>query len=302
MSGLTFHGQAFDQEDGGLPLHWSSSLDGDLGTTNPGKDLALDTLSFGVHTITATATDSDGLTTSQSFTVTAKDAVPSVVFLQKDVNGAWKQISAISGQKGDTAYFRLSASSVDVFASADCGSVVFSTAMAVVNSSNCDFSITLSQQGTSTLTATVADTNGKPGTASVAVSVTAPPMVVSPQFSQIAAKTTTSPVRTIPDGGYVDWGEQVSLKVDYTNSALSGKSVRYAWSSRTTASGFPPGAWTAMGSQDAATTGGSTRSFTAPSAYSKVYTFDFSVVVTDTATGATLATRTFQMSYSGPPA
>jgi hypothetical protein len=302
MSGLTFHGQAYDQEDGGLPLHWSSNVDGDLGTTKPGQDLTLDTLSFGVHTITASATDSDGLTTERSFTVTAKDAAPTVVFLQKDASGEWKQISGISGQKGDIAYFRLSASSVDYFASADCSSVAFTTAMTVTNTSNCDFAINLSQQGSSTLTATVSDTNGKSGTASIGVTVTAPPAVVAPQFSLISAKTTTSPVRTIPDGGSMDWGEQATLKVDYTNAATAGKKVRYAWSMRTTASGFPPGAWTAMGTQDAATTSGSSRSFTAPSAYAKVYTYNFSVVITDAVTGATVATRTFTMTYSGPPA
>ncbi len=52
--------QAGDVEDGPLPpaqLAWSSDLDGDLGT---GREVLTDTLSFGRHEITLTATDDDG--------------------------------------------------------------------------------------------------------------------------------------------------------------------------------------------------------------------------------------------------
>lgn len=302
MSGLTFYGQAYDQEDGGLLLNWSSDLDGDLGSTKQGKQLVLEDLSFGTHTITVTATDSDGLTTTRSFSITTKDALPTVVFQQKDANGVWKPITGITGQKGDTAYFRLSASSVDTFASANCGSVSWATTMTVTNTNNCDFAVVLSQQGSSTLTANLADTNGKTGSASIALTVTAPPAVVAPQFSLVTTKTTSNPIRTIPDGGYIDWGEQATLKIDYTNSASANKKVRYDWSMRSTSSGNAPGPWTAMGSQDAATLAGSTRSYTAPTVFAKTYLLEFKVVVTDAGTGAALTTRTFQMSYSGPPA
>ncbi len=53
---------AFDAEDRTLPgeaIAWSSSLDGDLGT---GGELVVEDLSPGTHLITATATDSDGMT------------------------------------------------------------------------------------------------------------------------------------------------------------------------------------------------------------------------------------------------
>ncbi len=55
---------AFDLEDRALPgdaIRWSSSIDGDLGS---GGELVTSELSVGRHLITATATDSDGLTGS----------------------------------------------------------------------------------------------------------------------------------------------------------------------------------------------------------------------------------------------
>jgi hypothetical protein len=64
---IVLAGSAFDPEDRQLPgdaIRWSSSLDGELGT---GSELLVDDLSVGIHTISATVTDSDGLTDTSSF-------------------------------------------------------------------------------------------------------------------------------------------------------------------------------------------------------------------------------------------
>ncbi|MGH2488558.1 MAG: hypothetical protein ACRDFR_02935, partial [Candidatus Limnocylindria bacterium] len=64
---VVLEASAFDPEDRTLPgdaIAWSSSLDGELGT---GTELVVDSLSAGRHVITATATDSDGLTDTSSF-------------------------------------------------------------------------------------------------------------------------------------------------------------------------------------------------------------------------------------------
>lgn len=65
---IAFAGTAADAEDGGLTssLAWSSSLDGAIG--NGGSFSS--TLSAGVHTVTASVTDSDDLTGSSSVMVT----------------------------------------------------------------------------------------------------------------------------------------------------------------------------------------------------------------------------------------
>ena len=65
-----FVGAAYDLEDGelsGEQLSWSSSIDGPLGT---GESLATTALSLGTHTVTLTATDSDGNTARDTITFT----------------------------------------------------------------------------------------------------------------------------------------------------------------------------------------------------------------------------------------
>ena len=67
---IIFQGTATDTEDGNLSgssLEWESGFDGSIGT---GASLSLDTLSSGTHTITFTATDSQGLSNSASIVVT----------------------------------------------------------------------------------------------------------------------------------------------------------------------------------------------------------------------------------------
>ena len=66
---VSFTGTATDAEDGTLSgsLSWSSSLDGALGT---GASVATSTLSVGTHTVTASVTDSGGLSGSGVVSVT----------------------------------------------------------------------------------------------------------------------------------------------------------------------------------------------------------------------------------------
>ncbi|MEO8457175.1 MAG: hypothetical protein ABI559_05125, partial [Chloroflexota bacterium] len=67
---VVLDGAANDYEDGpltGASLVWKSDIDGALGTS---EQLPLNTLSAGVHTITLTATDSDGTSSETSITLT----------------------------------------------------------------------------------------------------------------------------------------------------------------------------------------------------------------------------------------
>ena len=67
-------GTACDAEDGDLTgsLAWSSNLDGALGT---GESVSTSTLAAGVHTITASVTDSGDLTGSDGVTITVTGTV-----------------------------------------------------------------------------------------------------------------------------------------------------------------------------------------------------------------------------------
>ena len=66
---VSFGGSASDNEDGDLTasLSWSSSIDGVIGS---GGSFSTSTLSIGTHTITASVTDSGGLSGSASVTIT----------------------------------------------------------------------------------------------------------------------------------------------------------------------------------------------------------------------------------------
>ncbi len=65
---ISFSGSASDVEDGNVSasLSWTSNLDGTIGS---GASFSITTLSEGAHTITATATDSDDLTSSDTITI-----------------------------------------------------------------------------------------------------------------------------------------------------------------------------------------------------------------------------------------
>lgn len=67
----TFAGTATDTQDGTISsgLTWTSSINGALGT---GESVSSATLSVGTHTISASSTDSGGLTTTASITVTIR--------------------------------------------------------------------------------------------------------------------------------------------------------------------------------------------------------------------------------------
>jgi hypothetical protein len=65
---VVFHGLAADMEDGTLPdaaLHWSDDVQGSLGD---GPSVPVNTLNPGKHTVTLTATDSYGVSSTTSVT------------------------------------------------------------------------------------------------------------------------------------------------------------------------------------------------------------------------------------------
>jgi len=66
---ISFSGSASDAQDGDVTagLVWVSSIDGEIGT---GGSFSRPGFSVGVHTITATATDSGELTASDQITIT----------------------------------------------------------------------------------------------------------------------------------------------------------------------------------------------------------------------------------------
>ena len=110
---VTLTGNATDQEDGSLSssLNWTSSLDGSLGS---GANVTA-TLSVGIHTITATVTDSGGLSASANINITVTDSgggtVNDIVVDNTDTNtskvGTWPLSSGTPTHDGSNSFYRV---------------------------------------------------------------------------------------------------------------------------------------------------------------------------------------------------
>ncbi|MBI4882642.1 MAG: hypothetical protein HY826_01150 [Actinobacteria bacterium] len=295
----SFSATALDLEDGALPVSWSSSIDGDLGTTAPGQPLVATGLSLGSQIITATTTDAEGLTATASVTVTAAAGNPSVTFSTKNSSGAWVPVTSISGVQGSQVVVRVLVGSHLNLGIGSCLPVTWSSALPVALASQCDFTITLGNQGNFVLTAMVTDADGLAGSATLTASVSAPPSVVTPLMSAIVVKRTIpTPVVNLCDGCLLDYGETATLRVNYTNYPQANIAVHYAWTVQTVFAGVA-GAYLPMAGSDGSPNSYSERTFTAPTVFGKDYTYHFKVTMLNAA-GVVLQTQTFTLTYVGP--
>lgn len=105
---INFQGSATDPEDGTLTggsLIWTSSIDGQIGT---GESFSKSNLSVGTHSITLTATDSEGATDTDSITITVESAnqPPTAEFSYSPQYPAYLDATAIGeGIKDETCTF-----------------------------------------------------------------------------------------------------------------------------------------------------------------------------------------------------
>jgi hypothetical protein len=101
---ISFSGSAGDAEDEDLTtgLAWQSDLDGGIGS---GGSFATSSLTVGVHTITATVTDSGGLTGTAQISLTVKANQPPTVTISTPGSGSIfieGELISFSGSAGDT--------------------------------------------------------------------------------------------------------------------------------------------------------------------------------------------------------
>jgi len=161
---ITFTASASDTQDGDLSagLQWTSSIDGVIGT---GATFSRSNLGLGVHTITASATDSGGLTASASITVTVTDAngnTPPVVSIDMPANNStYVQGTAItfSGTATDARDGSISANiqwSSSINGSLGTGTSITTSALSL---------------GIHTITASVTNSSGLTGSSSLRVLV-----------------------------------------------------------------------------------------------------------------------------------
>ena len=165
-STIAFTGTATDTQDGNLTssLNWTSSLDGAIGT---GGSFSTSSLSVGNHTITASVTDSGGLTGSAQITLTITAPVNNLptVSISAPVNGS-------SVLHGSQVAFLGAASDVE---DGDLTTYIqwISNLNGVIGTGG-SFSLSSLSVGVHTITASVTDSGGQTGSAQVSLTITVP--------------------------------------------------------------------------------------------------------------------------------
>ena len=161
---VAFEASADDSEDGDLSaaIAWSSSLTGPLGS---GASLALTDLPVGTHLVTATVTDSGGLSASATVTVTvaAANTAPGVVITAPEDETTLAAGAAVTFEASadDTEDGDLSAT------------LAWSSSLAGPLGSGASLTLTDLPVGTHLVTASVTDSGGLSGSAEVTVTVQA---------------------------------------------------------------------------------------------------------------------------------
>ena len=208
-----FTGTGTDPEDGaltGASLVWTSSRDGQIGT---GTSFSTTALSVGTHVITLTATDSQGAHGTATITViitgVAQNQPPVAHITSPANNSSFVQGASVgfSGTGTDPEDGTLTGASL-VWTSSRDGQIGTGTS----------FSTTGLTVGQHTITLTVKDSKGLPGTATVTINVTSPAENQSPT-AHIAAPTS---------GGVFTTGASISFAgtgTDPEDGALSGASL-----------------------------------------------------------------------------
>jgi len=163
---VSFAGSASD-EDGNLSagLGWTSNLNGNIGS---GASFSTSALSVGVHTITASVTDSRGLTGSKSISLSVVENKPPVVTITAPANG-----SVVNA--GSNVSF--AATAADPEEGNVASSLVWSSSLDGSIGSGAGFSTSGLSAGTHVITATAADSLGASGSAQITLVVNAAPTV-----------------------------------------------------------------------------------------------------------------------------
>ncbi|HSF14760.1 MAG TPA: Ig-like domain-containing protein, partial [Vicinamibacteria bacterium] len=200
---ILFAGDALDAEEGDLSagLSWFSDRDGPIGS---GASLSA-ALSVGVHSIAAVISDSGGLSAQDSIVLRVND-VPTVT-ITAPANGTTFDVGeniVFTGTASDVEDGNLSAGltwSSDIDGSIDSGPFISTATLSV---------------GTHTITASVTDSDGGTGHASITVTVNAFPTVA---------------IEAPADGSMFDEGESIAFTGTATDAEDGNLSTSLSWTS-----------------------------------------------------------------------
>ena len=188
---VAFAGSANDAEDGDLTasLSWSSSVDGTIGS---GGSFSTTGLSQGNHTITASVTDSGGLSGSDSISITVNPPANNAptVSITAPANGS-------SADQGTSVSFAGTANDTedgDISANLSWSSSIDGNI-----GSGGSFSTSSLSVGTHTITASVTDSGGLGGSDSISITINP---VGGGTVVQYAMVTSDENVRTVALSGF----------------------------------------------------------------------------------------------------
>ncbi len=203
---VAFTGSASDDEDGDISpnLSWSSDLDGTIGS---GASFNTTALSVGTHTITASVTDSGGAAGNASISVTITNNPPTVA-ITSPANGAAFAFGASVAFAGSASDDEDGDISANLSWSSDLDGTIGSGA---------SFNTTALSVGTHTITASVTDSAGDSGNASISVTITNNPPTV----------TITSPANS----SALDFGASVAFAGSASDDEDGDISANLSWSS-----------------------------------------------------------------------
>lgn len=202
---VVFTASANDTEDGDLSasIIWSSGLDGSFGA---GASISTALLSPGTHTVTASVTDSGGLTGFAVVTVTVVSSNGPNLSIDAPSNGAnYEQGESVS----------LIATATDAEDGDLSASIIWNSNPDGMIGSGASILVSTLSPGTHTITASVTDSDDLTGTDSIQITINA--IIFPPSLTGVALTTTS--------GSEFDTGD---LKVNYT-PAGSTATVATAW-------------------------------------------------------------------------
>jgi hypothetical protein len=205
---VAFAGTAIDAEDGDVSasLAWVSDLDGAIGT---GAGFTTSTLSVGLHTITASVTDSGGRGASDQIALSINGPTPPVVTLTAPANGS----SAVEGDPVTFAGAATDAEDGDLTAN-----LAWVSDLDGAIGTGAGFTTSGLSLGLHTITASVTDSGGLPGSDQIAltINVNTPPVV-----------TLTAPA----DGSSAVEGAPVTFAGTATDAEDGDLTANLAWAS-----------------------------------------------------------------------
>ena len=161
---ITFVGTATDTQDGNISgtISWASSLDGAIGS---GGTFSTSALTIGSHTITASVTDSGNLPGSASISITVNpvptNTAPTVTIVAPATGATFVRGSSVT----------FSGSATDAQDGNISSGLSWSSNLDGVIGSGASFSTTALAGGQHVITASVTDTGGLPGSATVSIVV-----------------------------------------------------------------------------------------------------------------------------------